>query len=224
MPRSQDDIDEIIKVGRAKKLTNAQLAYVLGTVEHETGNTFTIQREKYDGSPQRTFRNYSGGWDKHGRGYVQITHDYNYKWATEMLKKEGIVTPDLVKHPDYINPNSDELHRTIKPASLEEARHINALITVNGMMSGQFGQSLTNFVNNNKKDYVNARQSVNSNDRSTYQKIAGHAQSWERELNKRQELEKKYIEQVKPVSVESPIQFNEANVYRPSSNQFKTGE
>jgi len=79
MPRSQADIDEIIKVGREKKLTNAQLAYVLGTVEHETQNTFGIRRETYDGNPQSYFRNYSGGWDKHGRGYVQITHDYNHK-------------------------------------------------------------------------------------------------------------------------------------------------
>jgi len=140
-----------------------------------------------------------------------------------MLRKEGINVPDLVQHPDYINPNSDELHRTVKPASLEEARRINALITVNGMMSGQFGRPLTDYVSGSRKDYYNARQSVNSGDTSTYQKVAGHAQSWERELNRQSELEKKYVD-LQPVPTKPSYTFENATSYTPSKNAFTQGE
>lgn len=44
---------------------------------------------------------YSGGWQYHGRGYVQTTHDYNYRTDEEQMAAKG-VTVDLLGHPDLL--------------------------------------------------------------------------------------------------------------------------
>jgi len=85
------------------------LAYMLATIQHETANSFKPVNEGYyndekygyqpgfTGRSEARKRGYSGGEDYFGRGYIQLTHDYNY---ADMSKKIGV---DLVKNPELAN-------------------------------------------------------------------------------------------------------------------------
>lgn len=93
------------------------MAYALATVEHETsgGNsTFQSPREGYfvdeaqglepgtTGKSEARKRGYSGGENYYGRGYTQITHDYNYKEIGERIGMgdELVKNPDLALEPE----------------------------------------------------------------------------------------------------------------------------
>jgi predicted chitinase/LysM repeat protein len=76
---AQQNIPYIVKALQDEGiLTPNILAYALATVQHETGGTFK-PIEEYGGRQQAKRLGYSGGEDYFGRGYIQITHDYNYK-------------------------------------------------------------------------------------------------------------------------------------------------
>ena len=80
-------------------LTPNVLAYALATIQHETAGTFN-PIEEYYGRSQAQRLGYSGGQNYFGRGYIQLTHDYNYK---DMGEKLGI---DLLNNPELaLNPN-----------------------------------------------------------------------------------------------------------------------
>ena len=50
-----------------------------------------------DGSIPNNWNNYSGGSDYHGRGLIQITHDYNYESFSQYIKNDSIKNnPDLI--------------------------------------------------------------------------------------------------------------------------------
>jgi predicted chitinase len=74
---------------------NAQLAYILATAEHETGNW--IFYEEINGRQQARRLNYSGGENYYGRGLIHITHDYNYKKYGDIFNIDLLNNPDLAK-------------------------------------------------------------------------------------------------------------------------------
>lgn len=83
-------IREAIKAG----MKGDELAAFLAQISHETGG-YKWSRELGGGHDH-----YGGGKKYHGRGYIQLTHDYNYKHYGDKL---GI---DLVKDPDLaLKPN-----------------------------------------------------------------------------------------------------------------------
>ncbi len=123
--------------------TTGQKAYVLATIHHETGNTFK-PIEEYFGRSQAIKLGYSGGANYFGRGYIQITHDYNYERFGKIL---GI---DLLKNPNLALDAS-----------------IALFIAIYGFKHGTFtGLKLEKFVNSTKKDYINARRVINGTDRA----------------------------------------------------------
>lgn len=142
-----------------------KLAYILATAFHETARTMQPVREtlaKSDAKAKEILtkawkagklpwvkRDYwSSGW--FGRGYVQLTHEENYRRAGKEL---GI---DLVSNPS----------RAMEPGTA-------AAIIVKGMMEGWFtGKKLADYPN----DFVNARRIVNGTDRA--QQIAQYAQAF----------------------------------------------
>jgi predicted chitinase/LysM repeat protein len=71
------------------------LAYAMATIMHETAGTFAPIRE-IGGSQQAVKLGYSGGKDYYGRGFIQLTHDYNYR---EIGRRIGL-GDELVKNPD----------------------------------------------------------------------------------------------------------------------------
>ncbi|NIL22158.1 carboxypeptidase [Yersinia mollaretii] len=124
---------------------NTQIAYVLATVKRETGNTFKPVKEgdwighsSSDEFRKNNFRYYP----YYGRGYVQITWDYNYKKYSEKLDIDLLNEPDLALEPN------------------------NALfILVDGFKFGVFsGKKITDYVNEKKTDFYNARRCINGLD------------------------------------------------------------
>ncbi|MBJ6985044.1 XVIPCD domain-containing protein [Luteimonas sp. MC1750] len=116
-----------------------QIAYILATAQHETRN-FTAPDEDFGRSQARKL-GYSGGEDYYGRGYVHLTHDYNYKKFDELLGLGGTLmsNPDGAKDPE-----------------------LAAKILVIGMRDGLFtGRRLDRYINNETEDSYNARRVVN---------------------------------------------------------------
>lgn len=123
---------------------NAQIAYVLATTEWETAQTFKPVREAFWLSEEWR-RNNLRYYPYYGRGFVQITWDYNYKKSSDIL---GV---DLVKNPDLaMNPN------------------IALFILVYGFKTGAFtGRKITDYITQQSVDFYHARQCINGLDHAS---------------------------------------------------------
>lgn len=159
----------IIDASRRHGLLRNQCAYVLATAHHETAGTMKPVRETLANSDAKAkelltkawkagkmkwvTRDYwSGGF--FGRGYVQLTHEENYRKAGQKL---GI---DLAGNPS----------KALEPAIAVE-------ILVLGMRDGWFtGKKLSDYITLAKSDYVGARRIVNGTDRADL--IAGYAKAF----------------------------------------------
>lgn len=161
-----DGLDSIIKAINKYEVSKEQAAYVLATAYHETAATMQ-PIEEYGKGRNKTYgtwyinsinQRYSfvNGRKKvaylyskypslyYGRGYVQLTWYDNYKKAGDEL---GI---DLLRNPELALDNN-------------YASEIMML----GMINGWFtGVGLSNYINNTKKDYENARRIINGVDRA----------------------------------------------------------
>lgn len=135
------------------------VAYLLGTIRHETAFTFAPVAEYGRGAghlygipdPQT-------GQTYYGRGYVQITWKDNYD------KFSKLVGTDLVNHPD------DALNA---PVAYKIASY--------GMVHGSFtGVDLEKYINSEGCDYFNARRIINGTDCAEV--IAGYAEAFFRIL------------------------------------------
>jgi predicted chitinase len=146
-------IDAIVKNARIFGFCQSQTAYILATVQHETGNTFLPVREGFNVSDAWRSRNFRY-YPYYGRGYVQLTWFNNYEKYTKLLGLDLVSNPDLAMRPD-----------------------ISLFILLHGMKYGTFtGVSLNNYTRNGKCDFINARRVINGMDRA--QLIAGYARSW----------------------------------------------
>jgi predicted chitinase len=128
-----------------------QIAYVFSTVKHEVANTYQPITEYGNENCPR----YDGGCTYKGRGYVQLTHKYNYK------KFSSIVGVDLVSYPS----------RALEP-------NIAYTVLSHGMHYGIFtGKKLGSYIRSGTTDYVNARRVVNGLDKASL--LAGYATSFQ---------------------------------------------
>lgn len=131
-----------------------QAAYTLATIKHEVANTYQPITE-YSNT---TCRRYNGGCSYKGRGYVQLTHRYNYE------KLSPIVGVNLVAYP----------LKALEP-------EISYRVTSYGMHHGVFtGRKLGRYINDTKTDYWNSRRVVNGTDKATL--IKGYATKFQRIL------------------------------------------
>ncbi|SSY80655.1 glycoside hydrolase family 19 protein [Alysiella crassa] len=176
-----DGINALVLAGVEHGLTLQQHAYVLATALHETAYTMQPIREYGRG------QNYAyGRWQTnshgvkycykngsrdvvytenecphlfYGRGFVQLTWYDNYRRAGDKL---GV---DLLNNPD-----------------LALQTNISAKIIVLGMKEGWFtGKKLSDYINDHRDDYVNARRIVNGMDKA--EQIARYARVFEMALN-----------------------------------------
>jgi putative chitinase len=134
----------------------SQMAYAWATIAHETAWTFR-PIEEYGKGRGHAYgkKNADTGKTYYGRGYVQLTWDYNYKKAGEKL---GI---DLLNNPE----------RALEPPIAFD------ILTL-GMMQGWFtGKKLSDFISGGQKDYRNAREIINGHDKAN--QIAAYARSFE---------------------------------------------
>jgi predicted chitinase len=138
-----------------------QIAYVLATVEWETNKTFQPVVESYwlKNPDQYNKINHPNYYPYYGRGYVQLTWRRNYKFFSDLLKKDLVRYPELVLDPE-----------------------IAAFILVYGMKNGSFtGKKLDHYINDGGSDYRSARRIINGIDK--HNEIAKIAKSWEIKLN-----------------------------------------
>ena len=77
------------------------IAYAMATIEHETANTFQPIAE-YGGRQQAKKYGYGGGENYYGRGYIQLTHDDNYRDIGNRigLGDQLVENPDMALDPD----------------------------------------------------------------------------------------------------------------------------
>ena len=198
-PTSQVDgaaanIPRIIEAANKHGLTKNQIAYVLATVRIETGPYGWAPIEEI-GKPC----SYDGGCGWHGRGYVQLTHDYNYKFVGQQLGIDLVNNPQLALEPE-----------------------IAAEILVAGMKNGWYngdGHGLGYYINDERQDWFQARRTVNVLDKA--ETVGGWAQDYAQALSQCATLETS-----RPSGgVASPIggvSLEEAISYQPSPGQSFT--
>jgi len=132
-------------------ITSAQAAYILATAWHETAKTMQpvieYGSEKYLKSKQY--------YPYIGYGYVQLTWLANYKRMGDYLKIDLVKNPKLALQAD-----------------------IAARVMIVGMKKGMFtGKKLSNYICQNKKDYIGARRIINGTDKAEL--IAAYAETFE---------------------------------------------
>lgn len=181
---SQSQVDAINFIVDAmdkdKSITYPQGAYILATTWHETATTMQPIAEYgkgkgrvygtwYKNSKDQlyTFKDgskttaYLSGDYPHlyyGRGYVQLTWWVNYDKASNKLGYDYTQNPDLVMKKEH----------AVK-------------ILLLGMKEGWFtGRKLSDYINQSKKDYLNARRIINGMDKASL--IAGYAETFEKAL------------------------------------------
>lgn len=163
----------IIEACRKHGLLRNQAAYVLGTSYHETAHTMEPVRETLAQTDNSAIARLDRAWQRgllpwvksaywrdgfFGRGYVQLTHRFNYERAGREL---GV---DMVSDP-----------------SVALDAQISAEVTVRGMLEGWFtGKKLSDYITLQASDYVGARRIVNGTDRA--RAIAEHAREYEAAL------------------------------------------
>lgn len=160
--------------GKYYKQDDRWLAYIFGTVHHETGRTFQPVRETFAKSDKdaiaRLNKAFGSGkltWVKNpywivdsdgkswlGRGYCQITHKHNY------IKLSKLVNHDLVSNP-----------------SLAMEPKVAVKIAIEGMVSGAFtGKPLSQYFSGQKQDWRGARRIINGSERADL--VASYAKKY----------------------------------------------
>ena len=153
------NIDLIIEACNKHNLEYNQAAYVLATAYHETNRTMLPVIEAYwlsEAWRKANLRYYPF----YGRGFVQLTWDYNYKKAGEKLGLGNALldNPKLAQEPKYA-----------------------AEILVLGSKEGWFtGKKLSDYITKTEKKYVGARRIINGTDKA--EKIAKEAEIFEKAL------------------------------------------
>ena len=131
-----------------------QIAYMFATIRHEVANRYQPITE----FSNTTCRRYDGGCLYKGRGFVQLTHRYNYR------KMSPIVGINLVSSPQR---------------ALEQ--NISYTVTSYGMFNGSFtSRRLGTYIRQGTTDYRNARRVVNGLDKANL--ISGYARTFQRIL------------------------------------------
>ena len=163
-PISGFNKDESLLINEAKNqgASNTQIAYILGTAKHESDNFNTMTEyasgSDYEGRQDLGNTQAGDGTKYKGAGYVQITGRNNYDKYSKLTGLDLIGNPNLAKDPKT-----------------------SAFITVNGILNGGFtGVKLSNYVNDNKTDFINARRTVNGTDKA--QLIANYANDYLKKL------------------------------------------
>lgn len=146
------DTQEILSQCKLEGLSVKEAAYVCATAYWETNKTMVPVREAYWLSESWRKSNLKY-YPWYGRGYVQLTWEYNYAKASQ---ETGV---DLISNPD---------------AALNKA--VAAKILVKGMAEGWFtGKKLSDY-----QGYVSMRQIINGMDKANI--IASIAQDYEKAL------------------------------------------
>jgi len=157
-----DGTEALLDDAEKRQLPMNQLSYVLSTSWHETAATMMPIAEygKGEGHEYGEPCPQYGNQVAYGRGYVQLTWDYNYEKADQKCALDGALL--------------ENFDLALDPA-------IASQIIFQGMLEGWFtGKKLGDYVNDTVTDYYNARRVVNGTDKADL--LAGYAESFEQAL------------------------------------------
>lgn len=156
--QSQVEGLELFINNKPDSITEAQFAYILATVFHETNQTFQPVEEKGKGKGRAYGKPHTNGKIYFGRGYVQITWWHVYK------KVGNTIGVDLYNNPE-----------------LALAPEIALKITFEGMGKGLFTtRKLSQYINEEEINFKEARRVINGMDRAEL--IASYAEKFLRAL------------------------------------------
>lgn len=132
-----------------------QIAYVLATVELETGHFQPVREADYLGAKAEAYRKKNlRYYPYYGRGYVQLTWKVNYEKYAQLLGVDLVKNPDLALRPD-----------------------VALFVLVHGMKKGIFtGAKLSSYINTSGVDFRGARAIINGSDRAD--ECAEFARQW----------------------------------------------
>lgn len=137
-----------------KSISYPQAAYMLATTWHETARTMLPIKERGSDLYLRSKPYYPFI----GYGYVQLTWQNNYAKAGKLLSLDLVNDPELALKPE-----------------------VAVKIMILGMKQGWFtGKRLSDYIDQSKKDYVNARRIINGTDKA--QLVASYAETFEKAL------------------------------------------
>lgn len=137
-----------------KSISYPQAAYMLATTWHETARTMLPIKERGSDLYLRSKPYYPFI----GYGYVQLTWQNNYAKAGNLLGLDLVNDPEIALKPEVA---------------------VNIMIL--GMKQGWFtGKRLSDYIDQSKKDYVNARRIINGTDKA--QLVASYAETFEKAL------------------------------------------
>lgn len=156
-PSAEQHVPRLLAAARAAGLSTDQVAYLLGTVQHETGFGKTmVERHPRDYEGWKQLGNSVPGDGRRfiGRGFIQLTGRDLYTRASTAV---GV---DLVSHPETATDPD-----------------VSATIAAFGMRDGFFtGAKLGRYVNAHDVDFYNARRVINGTDAADI--IADYAENY----------------------------------------------
>jgi putative chitinase len=157
------------------KLSVRELAYIFATTHHETAKTF-LPLEEYGKGKGRKYGKPVNGKKYYGRGYVQLTWDYNYEKATIELKKQF---PSILKE---VETKTGKKFDLVAFPELAMDVDVAAAVLITGSVQGWFtGKKLSDYINANQTDFINARRIINGTDHAKM--IATTAQKYKELLS-----------------------------------------
>lgn len=168
-------IESFISAMEKFDLSLRELAYLYATTYHETAHTF-LPIEEYGKGRGKKYGKAIDGKKYYGRGYVQLTWDYNYARATKEL---------MVQRPDIVQGVQNRTGQRFDLVEFPEQAmdtEVAAAVLVLGSQQGWFtGKKLSDYINGNMADYKNARRIINGTDKA--QLIASYAQKFKEILS-----------------------------------------
>ena len=133
-PEVKENIADIVDSLKEKQIATPRvIAYAIATTEKETGNTFK-PIEEYGGPQQAIALGYSGGERYYGRGYIQITHDYNYEQFGQKIGMGDklVANPELALEPKVASAILAEFFKDNGVADKAEEDFVAAREPING--------------------------------------------------------------------------------------------
>lgn len=165
-PQQVNGIDLILKEGARRKTPNNHMADIFATTWWETGKTMQPVKEAFFlGSTAEAWRKkHLRYYPYYGRGYVQLTWEYNYRKVTDYFNQVLGIKVDFVRNPDLV-------------MNVDYA----VIILFEGMKQGWFtSKKLSDYIDDQDesdaedlREFVAARKIINGTDKAeTIGKIA----------------------------------------------------
>ena len=153
-----------------------QIAYILSTIKWECG--FKNQKEIWGENKSYWKVDSETGQAYYGRGFVQLTHKYNYQKYTQIIKD---MWKDFKDNDGNILKASD-IDLVNNPDIILKSNELAIFIAIHWMKNWIFTwKKLDDFINDTKTDYIAARSIVNWSNKA--KEFADNAQTYVDKLN-----------------------------------------